>query len=145
LDALLTLLKGLPVTPCQPNKKTEQQGDPDMYGIGVPEILVIAVILLFIFGAKRLPGIGEGLGKTVKEFRNIKKDMSGSKKKKEKKEIKDGESTPSESDAAEADLAGAIQNKLTKKVTDTVMAQIPGIKQAKQLKDKADKIKKFVS
>jgi len=116
-----------------------------MYGIGVPEILIIAAILLFIFGAKRLPGIGEGLGKTVKEFRNIKKEMSGNKKKEEKKEIKDGEASTSESSGAGADLAGAIQNKLTKKVTDTVMAQLPGIKQAKQLKDKADKIKKFVS
>jgi sec-independent protein translocase protein TatA len=116
-----------------------------MYGIGVPEILIIAVILVLIFGAKRLPGIGEGLGKTVKEFRNIKKEMSGGKKKEDQKEIKDGESGPSESGAAGADLAGAIQNKLTKKVTDTVMAQVPGIKQAKQLKDKADKIKKLVS
>jgi sec-independent protein translocase protein TatA len=116
-----------------------------MYGIGVPEILIIAVILVFLFGAKRLPGIGEGLGKTIKEFRNIKKEMSGSKNKEEKKEIKDGESEPSESGAAGPDLAGAIQNKLTKKVTDTVMAQIPGIKQAKQLKDNADKIKKLLS
>ena len=116
-----------------------------MYGIGVPEILIIAAILLFIFGAKRLPGIGEGLGKTVKEFRNIKKEMSGSKKNEEKKEIENGEPAPSESSGAGTDLAGAIQNKLTKKVTDTVMAQVPGIKQAKQLKDKADKIKKFVS
>lgn len=116
-----------------------------MYGIGVPEILIIAVILVFLFGAKRLPGIGEGLGKTVKEFRKIKKEMPGSKKKEEKKESQDGESVPPESSGAGADLAGAIQNKLTKKITDTVMAQVPGIKQAKQLKDKADKIKKFVS
>ena len=38
-----------------------------MFGLGVPEILVIAIIILLIFGAKRLPSIGEGLGKTVKE------------------------------------------------------------------------------
>ena len=39
-----------------------------MFGLGVPEIIVIGIIILLIFGAKRLPSIGEGLGKTVKEL-----------------------------------------------------------------------------
>ena len=40
-----------------------------MFGLGVPEILVILVILFLLFGAKRLPEIGEGLGKTMREIR----------------------------------------------------------------------------
>jgi sec-independent protein translocase protein TatA len=47
-----------------------------MFGLGVPELLIIALLILLFFGAKRLPGIGTGLGKTVKEIRDIKKDMS---------------------------------------------------------------------
>jgi sec-independent protein translocase protein TatA len=133
-----------------------------MFGLGVPEILVIAVIILLIFGAKRIPGIGEGLGKTVKELRNIKKDVSGGEQAEKKKEIEgdvpaasalqdqpsqDGEASASapEDQPAEDDLVDAFQKKMTKKVTDKVLGQVPGIKQARQLKGTADKIKKIVS
>jgi sec-independent protein translocase protein TatA len=38
-------------------------------GIGMPELLVILVIILIIFGAGKLPEIGSGLGKGIKNFR----------------------------------------------------------------------------
>lgn len=42
-------------------------------GIGMPELLVILVIILIIFGANKLPQIGEGLGKGIQNFKkNIK-------------------------------------------------------------------------
>lgn len=40
-----------------------------MFGLGIPEILLILAILVLIFGATRLPQIGEGLGKGIKNFR----------------------------------------------------------------------------
>ncbi|MCP4007082.1 MAG: twin-arginine translocase TatA/TatE family subunit [bacterium] len=40
-----------------------------MFGLGVPELLIIMVIVVVIFGATRLPQIGEGLGKGIKNFR----------------------------------------------------------------------------
>jgi sec-independent protein translocase protein TatA len=40
-----------------------------MFGIGMPELLVILVIILIIFGAGKLPQIGEGLGKGIRNFR----------------------------------------------------------------------------
>ncbi len=38
-------------------------------GIGMPELLVIFVIVLIIFGAGKLPEIGKGLGKGIRNFR----------------------------------------------------------------------------
>ena len=38
-------------------------------GMGVPELLVILVIILLIFGPKNLPKLGSALGKTVKNLR----------------------------------------------------------------------------
>ncbi|MBN2140914.1 MAG: twin-arginine translocase TatA/TatE family subunit [Desulfovibrionaceae bacterium] len=40
-----------------------------MFGIGMPELLIILVIILIIFGANKLPEIGGGLGRAIKNFR----------------------------------------------------------------------------
>jgi sec-independent protein translocase protein TatA len=40
-----------------------------MFGLGVPELLVIAVIVFFIFGAKRIPEMGKAVGETIKGFK----------------------------------------------------------------------------
>ena len=40
-----------------------------MFGLGPMEILLIVVAIVLIFGATRLPQIGEGLGKGIKNFR----------------------------------------------------------------------------
>lgn len=44
-----------------------------MFGLGMPELLVLLVIILIIFGAGKLPEIGMGLGKAIRGF---KKGMS---------------------------------------------------------------------
>jgi sec-independent protein translocase protein TatA len=44
-----------------------------MFGIGMPELIVILLIVLVLFGANRLPEIGTGLGKAIRGF---KKGMS---------------------------------------------------------------------
>ena len=43
-------------------------------GIEMPELLVILVIILIVFGASKLPQIGDGLGKGI---RNFKKNIKG--------------------------------------------------------------------
>ena len=40
-----------------------------MGGLGLPELLVILVIVVVLFGASRLPGIAKSLGSSAKEFR----------------------------------------------------------------------------
>lgn len=40
-----------------------------MFGIGMPELLIILVIILIIFGAGKLPEIGGAIGKGIKNFK----------------------------------------------------------------------------
>jgi sec-independent protein translocase protein TatA len=43
--------------------------------LGLPELLVILVIVFFLFGANKLPEIGKGIGEGIKHFKNaMKKD-----------------------------------------------------------------------
>ena len=41
-----------------------------MFGLGNQELIIILVIVFFIFGAKKLPEIGKGLGKSIREFKD---------------------------------------------------------------------------
>lgn len=44
-------------------------------GVGAPEIIVIALIVLLIFGGKKIPELMKGMGKGVKNFKDGMKDM----------------------------------------------------------------------
>ncbi len=57
-----------------------------MFGLGMQEILVIALIALLFFGGKKIPELMKGLGKGVKSF---KEGMNEVTEKEEKKETKD--------------------------------------------------------
>jgi sec-independent protein translocase protein TatA len=87
-----------------------------MFGLGLPEILVILVIILLIFGAKRLPEIGAGLGKTVKELRKIRDERKAEKEKGNQKKN--------------------LISDLKKEVEE-----IPGVKEAKEIKETVDRVK----
>ena len=89
-----------------------------MFGLGLPEILVILAIFLFLFGAKKLPQIGEGLGKTVRELRKIRDERKTDKGKNQ----------------------GAQRGNLVSDLEKEIK-EIPGFKEVKEIKETADKVK----
>jgi sec-independent protein translocase protein TatA len=48
-----------------------------MFGLGLGEILLIAVVLLLLFGSSKLPQLGQGLGESVKSFRKAFREVKG--------------------------------------------------------------------
>ena len=45
-----------------------------MGGIGLPEMLIILAIIILIFGANRLPEIGRGIGRGIRNFKDATKE-----------------------------------------------------------------------
>jgi len=56
-----------------------------MFGLGTPEIILIAIVILVLFGAKKIPELMQGLGKGIKEFKkastDIEKDLTSTEEK----------------------------------------------------------------
>jgi sec-independent protein translocase protein TatA len=52
-------------------------------GIGITELILILVVVLLVFGGKKLPEIGRSLGSGLREFRKAMKDVSDESSKKD--------------------------------------------------------------
>ena len=48
-----------------------------MFGLGIGELLLIALVLFLLFGASKLPQLGQGLGESVKSFRKAFREVNG--------------------------------------------------------------------
>jgi TatA/E family protein of Tat protein translocase len=113
-----------------------------MFGLGASELIVVGVIIFLIFGAKRLPDIGKGLGGAIREFRQVKKDLKPDGNKALEKEtppvppLAKGAQGAASEKGANQDLTGALAQK--------ALEQVPGVKQALDLKDKINKVKDIV-
>ncbi len=46
-----------------------------MLGVGLPELLMILLVCLLLFGANRLPEIGKSLGEGIREFQHVTKNQ----------------------------------------------------------------------
>ena len=91
-----------------------------MFSLGFQEILVILVIIFLLFGVKRLPEIGKGLGETMREIGKI----------------RDERKTGNEEEKGKENQRGNLISEIKKEVEE-----IPGLKQAREIKEAADKVK----
>ena len=71
---------------------------PFLSGVGAPELIIILVIVLVLFGPKRLPQLGKSLGKTMKAIREGVEGKVGD-------DEEEGEATPKKSEEQSKDAA----------------------------------------
>ena len=99
-----------------------------MFGLGPQELLLIFIIVLILFGAKRLPEIGSAFGRSIREFKKAssrdKDEVSTLISAKQPEE----RATATETDEKDESLKRQVEN-------------VPGIKEAQEIKKTAGKIK----
>ncbi|RMF83247.1 MAG: twin-arginine translocase TatA/TatE family subunit [Nitrospinota bacterium] len=104
-----------------------------MFGLGMPELLVILVIALLIFGAGRLPEVGSGLGKAIREFKH---GVHEAERGEGEEETTGGDST---SAATEAQSLAEGETSSEEKGIE----QLPGVQEVKDLQAKVSTVKKW--
>ena len=102
-----------------------------MFGLGTTELIVVGAIVFFIFGAKRLPEIGKGLGGAIREFKQIKKDINHPE-------------TTEKNQTVEENTKEASGTSIDKKLGEIVVKQVPVVKKAVGVKEKVNKIRDII-
>ncbi len=67
------------------------------FGIGTPELIIILVVVLLLFGAKRIPDLARGLGRGVREFKDASSEIRREIESEGKKDAASSSTTSSES------------------------------------------------
>ena len=75
-----------------------------MMGIGFPELMVILVIIMIIFGAGKLPEIGSAFGNSIKNFKKSMKDAEAG-------EVELESGVPAETDSSDTSITPEVANK----------------------------------
>ena len=102
-----------------------------MMGIGFPELMVILIIIMIIFGAGKLPEIGSAFGRSIKNFKTSMKEAEEAND--EVASVEDGQQTAIEEGKAEEDMTEEEKEAAIRK-----KAEEEGEAKDKAMKDEAD-------
>ena len=94
-----------------------------MFGLGPTELILILVVVVFLFGAKKLPDLGRALGQMRKEYGQSRDEV-----------LSEESDSPKEDDLVDA-------------VKDQLMSRLPGVGQINRIKktvQRADKVVKIL-
>jgi sec-independent protein translocase protein TatA len=101
-----------------------------MMGIGFPELMVILIIIMIIFGAGKLPEIGSAFGRSIKNFKSSMKEAQEGD---ETAQVEEGEQATIEEGKAEEDMTEEEKEAAIRK-----KAEEEGEAKDKAMKDEAD-------
>ena len=101
-----------------------------MMGIGFPELMIILVIIMIIFGAGKLPEIGSAFGRSIKNFRT---SMKEAEEEEETAQVEEGQQGAIEEGKAEEDMTEEEKEAAIRK-----KAEEEGEAKDKAMKDEAD-------
>ncbi len=95
--------------------------------LGIPELLLILVVVLLIFGPRRLPEMAKGIGQSVREFRKGIRDM--------KTDI-DSDDEPKKATVVETPVSPSVQTVSTAEVagTEAKVAPVPAAAEREEVK-----------
>jgi|GEM_PF-440207 len=99
-----------------------------MFGLGHTELLLILLVVVFIFGAKRLPEIGRALGRVQDEFKEGKRQAMG-------------ESPPAAQNGSEKDPEAAGEDEesgLERELKNQLVSRLPGVGRLNRIKKAAE-------
>ncbi|MEM1427745.1 MAG: TatA/E family twin arginine-targeting protein translocase, partial [Cyanobacteria bacterium P01_H01_bin.130] len=92
------------------------------FGIGLPEMVLIGIVALLVFGPKKLPEIGRSLGNTIRSFQDASKEFE-SEFKREAERVEEVAKTSMNATLEERPPA-ALESSETAKVPETVDAEV---------------------
>ncbi len=107
-----------------------------MFGLGIPELLVIFVIALIVFGPKKLPDLGRSIGRAMAEFKKASDDFQESVKT-EMREVEKQADLETVKKLGNVDLS-AYGTEPPKAAEEQAVAPDPGVKTEEQAGRKKD-------
>ncbi len=90
-----------------------------MFGFHAPELIIILVIALLIFGPKKLPEMGSSIGRSIREFQKGMKEVSQPKAEDEEEDVKPVKAKAIERESSTREPGAGLEGVIVQKEVET--------------------------